>query len=187
MLLKRAQLNGPFKSLKSFQGVSFAKRSYCFVSSGSFDSISQNKSRSEQLKTLLISKQSKNTTGQIELFSQSVKLSKQPQQIKKEFSQSELQSEFESLGFLRNAHPLILWAKYIVNIKRIKASEIEKHVNRFVTLIGWPITRKNVLTKKGEAMAFVSFEDESDLYETVLFPTIFEKYNALLTRQIHSD
>ena len=95
-----------------------------------------------------------------------------------------MQSEFESLGFLRNAHPLILWAKHIVNVKRIKASEIEKHVNRFVTLIGWPITRKNVLTKKGEAMAFVSFEDESDLYETVLFPTIFEKYNALLTRQI---
>lgn len=183
---KERQLNGPFKSLREFSKRLYLQQTdlIALVSSGSFDSISQNKSRSEQLKILLISRQNKNPTGQIELFTQNVEFSRQPQQIKKEFNQSELQSEFESLGFLRNAHPLILWAKYIVNTKRIKASEIEKHINRFVTLIGWPITRKNVLTKKGEAMAFVSFEDESDLYETVLFPTIFERYNALLTRQI---
>jgi DNA polymerase-3 subunit alpha/error-prone DNA polymerase len=45
------------------------------------------------------------------------------------------------------------------------------------------VTQKEVLTKDGLGMDFVSFEDESALYETVLFPDVYKKYRNLLFEQ----
>jgi DNA polymerase-3 subunit alpha/error-prone DNA polymerase len=61
--------------------------------------------------------------------------------------------------------------------------EIPAHVGDKVFLLGWPITRKTVWTKQGLPMDFVSFEDETALYETVLFPKIHERYRKLLYGQ----
>ena len=48
---------------------------------------------------------------------------------------------------------------------------------------GWSVTQKEVLTKDGLGMDFVSFEDETALYETVLFPDVYKKYRNLLFEQ----
>jgi DNA polymerase III alpha subunit len=49
-----------------------------------------------------------------------------------------------------------------------------------VTLVGYPITLKRVFTSAREVMAFFSFEDETALFETVLFPEIYRRYERLL-------
>ena len=58
-----------------------------------------------------------------------------------------------------------------------------KHQGRYVKLVGWPITQKEVWTKDGLTMSFLSFEDETALYETVIFPDIYKRHNNLLFDQ----
>jgi DNA polymerase-3 subunit alpha/error-prone DNA polymerase len=50
-------------------------------------------------------------------------------------------------------------------------------------MVGWPVTQKDVWTKDGLTMSFLSLEDETGIYETVIFPTVYERYNRLLFDQ----
>jgi DNA polymerase-3 subunit alpha/error-prone DNA polymerase len=88
--------------------------------------------------------------------------------------------EYAALKFLRNLHPLALWKNGIETVKRIKAAWLPKYIGGSVKLIGWPITQKEVWTKDGLAMSFLSFEDETGMYETVIFLHAYEKYHTLL-------
>jgi len=95
-----------------------------------------------------------------------------------------LHEEYNALGFLRNAHPLILWKDEVTAVKnRVLASGLSQHIERNVKLIGWPITQKEVWTKDGLTMSFLSLEDETAMYETVIFPDIYDRYNKLLFDQ----
>jgi DNA polymerase III alpha subunit len=58
----------------------------------------------------------------------------------------------------------------------VRASDLADHVGRHVHVLGWPITRKEVMTRAGESMEFVSFEDETAIYETVFFPRAFKRF-----------
>jgi DNA polymerase-3 subunit alpha/error-prone DNA polymerase len=57
------------------------------------------------------------------------------------------------------------------------------YIGRYVKLIGWPVTQKEVWTKDGLTMSFLSLEGETALYETVIFPDVYEKYGRLLFDQ----
>ncbi len=125
---------------------------------------------------------------------------------------ADLRAEYRALGFLRDHHPLYLWRRSFSGVKRVFAAEIFPHpgsssdshvgqsinvfanplvqnkpsswwLGRQVTLLGWPITQKELITFDGRAMNFVSFEDESALFETVLFPDSYERYRAYLFEQ----
>jgi len=96
-------------------------------------------------------------------------------------TEDELHREFSALGFLRNSHPLLLWAQYLRGLTRVKASELGRYKGRYVNLIGYQITQKQVMTKGGQSMSFVSFEDETALYETVLFPDLYQRFHPLLS------
>jgi len=48
--------------------------------------------------------------------------------------------------------------------------------------VGWYISGKHAVTNKDELMEFVSFEDETDIYETVFFPSAYRRYCHLLHR-----
>ncbi|MBD3346722.1 MAG: DNA polymerase III subunit alpha [Chitinivibrionales bacterium] len=90
-----------------------------------------------------------------------------------------LRFEYGASGFLTACHPIQLVShRRIPNT--IKISMINKSkVNRFVVFSGWCVTSKTVATKSGESMQFVTFEDETGICETVLFPdayTIFVRY-----------
>jgi DNA polymerase-3 subunit alpha/error-prone DNA polymerase len=96
---------------------------------------------------------------------------------------NELWEEYGALGFLRRVHPLVLWKDALCSGRRVKAGDIGGYVGRYVCLIGWPVTQKEVWTKDGLTMSFLTFEDETALYETVIFPEVYEKYNRLLFDQ----
>jgi len=88
------------------------------------------------------------------------------------------------LGTTLAVHPLVLWPKACV-LPRIKAIDLARYVGHTVSLLGWPITAKPVLTALEEPMEFVSFEDETALYETVLFPATYQRCHHLLLRSVH--
>lgn len=91
--------------------------------------------------------------------------------------------EMESLGFVLSVHPLALWDGWVRGISReiLQASNLAGHVGKNVRVIGWPVTRKEVLTREGDPMEFVSFEDRTAIYETVFFPGAFQRFCRDLT------
>lgn len=49
-----------------------------------------------------------------------------------------------------------------------------------VSLAGWLITAKTVLSKHDEPMQFTTFEDETGLIETTIFPQTYKRYHLSL-------
>ncbi len=64
----------------------------------------------------------------------------------------------------------------------MRARDLHAHVRKHVTTIGWMVTGKTVHTKDGDPMKFVSFEDTTGLYETVLFPKVYHRYCHMLNK-----
>jgi DNA polymerase III alpha subunit len=95
----------------------------------------------------------------------------------KQYSQTELlRAEYAALGFLSACHPITL-VKRKNTIRTVKIADIQKkHVGKIVVFLGWCVTAKTVLTKYGEPMQFVTFEDETGICETVLFPEAYTRY-----------
>ncbi len=150
--------------------------------SGSTDSLAPALRRSEQLRTLLTTCHNEHVSEQVDLFGPSPAPKQTLPQRRARRTIAELEAEYTALGFLRDHHPLILSSEALSCTHRIRASDLARHVNRPITLIGCQITRKQVRTKGGDLMSFISFEDETALYETVLFPDLYERYFPLLYR-----
>jgi error-prone DNA polymerase len=98
--------------------------------------------------------------------------------------ENELREEYAALGFLRDRHPFALWAREIARIGRVRAIDLPRYVGAPLRILGWPVTQKEVMTKDGLEMDFVSFEDETALYESVMFPDAYERYRKLLFDQV---
>lgn len=153
--------------------------------SGSTDSLAPALRRSEQLRTLLTTTHNERVSEQGDLFGSS-HLPPVPRHTlphaRAKRTMGELEAEYATLTFLRNLHPLIFAGEALARIHRIRAVDLARYVNRSITLVGCQITRKQVRTKGGDLMSFISFEDETALYETVLFPDLYERYFPLLYR-----
>jgi error-prone DNA polymerase len=87
-----------------------------------------------------------------------------------------LRHESETLGFLLSIHPLDLYADVLKGMEYVRASDMHRYAGSHVTMIGWLVTGKTVLTKEGEPMKFVSFEDGTGIYEAVFFPRVYHRY-----------
>lgn len=99
--------------------------------------------------------------------------------------------EIESLGVVVTSHPLEPFEKKITDLagvlradsglpELISSGELHRKVGRRVTLAGFMVTGKEVLTKRKEHMLFLSFEDRHSVYETVLFPDALKRFRAIL-------
>jgi error-prone DNA polymerase len=65
----------------------------------------------------------------------------------------------------------------------IPARDLERYTGRTVKVAGILVTAKTVLTKNAELMQFVSFEDETAIFETVLFPRVYKRNVLKLSNQ----
>lgn len=90
-----------------------------------------------------------------------------------------LENQMRYLGTTLEVHPLQLYPQALRH-PRTLGRDLPDRVGSRVELLGWPITTKPVLTSADEPMEFVSFEDETALYETVLFPDVYSRYRSLL-------
>jgi len=92
-----------------------------------------------------------------------------------------LRHEIETLGFLISAHPLEPYERAMHGRGVTPARDLEKHVGRRVTILGWHVTSKLVHTKSDEPMEFVTFEDTTGLVDATFFPRAYERFCHLLT------
>ncbi len=94
-----------------------------------------------------------------------------------------LRNEYRSLGFLCTHHPISLFHKERERSHGIAAKDITHYVGKQISFLGWLITAKIVGTKSGEAMEFLTFEDETGQVECTLFPKIYRRHCHLLHRR----
>ena len=87
--------------------------------------------------------------------------------------------ERESFGFPISEHPLTPWLPLFTG-KIKKARDIPRYVGKTIQLAGVLITTKVTATHKREPMEFLTLEDETDIYECVMFPDAFAQYGDLL-------
>ncbi len=106
--------------------------------------------------------------------------SPQPQIFQDNLSTDErLKLETESFGFPVSRHPLQKYASVLRGHVK-KARDIPYLEGRTIDLAGVLITRKMTSTRQEDPMEFVTFEDETDIYECVMFPAAFKEYSDLL-------
>jgi len=89
--------------------------------------------------------------------------------------------EFEIFGFPLSIHPLRLAEHLPDPPERIFAKDTKKDTGRYVKMAGVLITAKPIITRSDEMMEFLTFEDETDIFEVVLFPRAFKNNHKKLT------
>ncbi|MBN2467911.1 MAG: DNA polymerase III subunit alpha [Deltaproteobacteria bacterium] len=96
--------------------------------------------------------------------------------------------EMEALGFPVFSHPLDFFRERVSGLRTqpIPAKALSRHLGKRVTMVGIPIAQKNVHTKTGEPMEFVSLEDLTDVFEATLFPSVYRQFcrNVSLYRPV---
>ncbi|MED5428018.1 MAG: OB-fold nucleic acid binding domain-containing protein, partial [Candidatus Neomarinimicrobiota bacterium] len=86
--------------------------------------------------------------------------------------------ELETFGYPLSVHPVARYRPMLS--RRIKYSrDIPNFVGQSIYLIGVYITRKETVTRKSDPMEFLTLEDETDIYECVLFPETFQEFGDL--------
>jgi error-prone DNA polymerase len=91
-----------------------------------------------------------------------------------------LKHELDTLGFYLSIHPLDRYRDTLKRLNPVPAKDLHRHVGKHVTMVGWLVTGKTVQTKDGDPMKFVSFEDTTGIYETVLFPKVYHRFCHML-------
>jgi DNA polymerase-3 subunit alpha/error-prone DNA polymerase len=183
-ILDERERRGDFTSLGDFSQRVRLNRDdiIALCPAGVFDSIAGGLSRPLQARRLLIMRGTDRGTGNGELFSAEVPELTINKKVHK--TGDDLIEEYRALGFLRNTHPLALWKNEVMALRyRVKALNLCDHIGQAVKMLGWPVTQKDVWTKDGLSMSFLSLEDETGIYETVIFPRVYERFNRLLFDQ----
>ena len=96
--------------------------------------------------------------------------------------------EWEILGVAAHHHPIEFHREAVAEARRrarrgapaILARSLARHAGRRVTMVGFLTTTKRVRTKHDEPMMFLTLEDETDIYDVVLFPRVYQRYGGRL-------
>lgn len=96
-------------------------------------------------------------------------------------NEEKLTHEIECFGFLVSCHPLDLYRVDAAALDIIQAAALPNYIGRRVTLLGWLINEKLTQTRTGEAMEFVTFEDQTAIYEATFFPKTYRRLWHLIT------
>ena len=174
--------NGPYRSIDSFARRVRIERSdaEALAGAGALDSLSPELSRAEKLMRLLSAQAAREGPAHYdaELFPETAPaFARKP--AARDGERRRLESEMRYLGTTLAVHPLALWPEAL-SMRRSLGKDLDSLVGKRVDLVGWPVASKLVATASEEPMEFVSFEDETALYETVLFPEAYGRFRHLL-------
>ena len=97
-----------------------------------------------------------------------------------EYSRKELLNfEKEMLGLYVSGHPLTEFQDYLSNLNTIE--NLYEEPDKSTQLVGGVISKlKQIFTKSGQPMYFLTLEDLTDNVEVIVFPTVLEKYKELV-------
>ena len=178
--------NGPFASFEEFlnrTGFRFHLQDVRgLIKAGCFDPIAGIEARPALMWQALAFYSEKHALAQEGLFERRPLQQgpRVPGKLKGYSEEIMVKHEIETLGFPISFHPLDRYRYILKGLTCVRAGDLRHWVGTEVTTIGWQITAKTVYTKDGEAMQFTSFEDQTGIYEAVLFPGVYHRYCHLL-------
>ncbi len=95
-----------------------------------------------------------------------------------EYSKKELmQMELDTFGFYLSTHPVTDYRLFKNNSLFIK--DIAQYFDKTISILIIVDSLKEVDTKKGDKMCFMTGSDESGTIDIVLFPNIYQNYNTI--------
>ncbi|SPD71835.1 DNA polymerase III, alpha subunit (fragment) [uncultured Desulfobacterium sp.] len=186
-IVHEREKNGPFVSMKDFlvrtwQHVRF-EDTRILIKAGCLDSISCGAARSGlmwQAVAFFHQKEDKRTPTLFEKTLDSIRPDNRGAYQGQYPKSLVLKYEMDTLGFYLSAHPLDLYLNKLRGVDYIRAKDMGIYVGKTIKTIGWLVTGKTVTTRKGEAMKFISFEDQTGIYEAVFFPRVYQQYCHML-------
>ncbi len=167
-IITERRANGPYRSLRDFLDRERPElaQAKLLIKAGSFDSIAGELTRPALLWRLFTSQAAK-PPGYLP--------------IPAEYAiQQKLAHELEFFGFPLRCHPLDIFKEMLAHIPHLPVKNLALHVGEEVTAVGWLLTEKIISTKKGVPMEFITFEDQTGLYDATLFPDVYRQYCHLL-------
>jgi error-prone DNA polymerase len=183
-VMKDRAERGPFASFEEFLARTLG--SVCLhdvrvlIKAGCMDGLARERSRADLLLKAFTFHHLKNTRNGPGLFTGAAgpRVSASPERFQPE--PRPLSHEQDSFGFLISVHPLSRYRAGINALGCVPAAHMHLWVGRRVMTAGIIVSGKTVSTAQGEAMKFVSFEDETGIYEAVFFPGEYRRYCTLL-------
>ncbi|MFE8696994.1 DNA polymerase III subunit alpha [Cytobacillus sp. FJAT-53684] len=94
-------------------------------------------------------------------------------------SEDKLAMEREVLGFYLSDHPVSLYEEKLTLLRALPLADLHPQLKRGRSVV-YLIEMKEIRTKKGDSMAFLSISDQTDEMEAVVFPTVFNRFSFLL-------
>lgn len=206
-IISERQENGPFADM-----LDFCKRIDLRTSNkrvlenlacaGAFDTLAGNRAQKHtempRIMEVALERKRAEETGQMDLFGlMNSGENKEPEhyvfQPLAEWNDKEkLEKEKDVIGFYLSAHPLETYAK---QLKRFDiptfAQSLEKSINnnstQEIVVVGCGLlkSKREILTKKGDRMAFVQLEDMSSSAEIIVFPRTFKAVEQWLDGDYH--
>lgn len=169
------------------------------ICAGAFDGLPGNRAQKyEELSTIMeraLERKKALATGQMGLFELISNTTTSSDEGYTFASRSEwdnkekLEKEREAIGFYLSAHPLDAYKKYIQWLSLCSFEQILSQTAQaqdlnepIVVCCGLLISSKQIITKKGDRMAFVQIEDATTKAEIVIFPKLFKKIEPWLTQ-----
>ncbi len=201
-IVEEREKNGPYKNFEDFcSRVNTRKVNKRVLESlikcGAFDSLGHRRSQLmevlDQALELGQARRLEKASGQMSLFDAMAKAAPKGQEITAldlpdipEWPEAELLSrEKEALGFYISGHPLDPYAKELERLTPTNTGNIAGVPdNSRVSIAGILRTKKEITTKKGERMAFLTVEDLHGSIEVVCFPEVFAASRELLDSDV---
>ena len=146
------------------------------IHAGALDSLSKAQNRSELLWQWSSYQRARKEASHCSLFGMALPV---PPHLSAPDVRTRSRREFGILGFLCDMHPLQFFSR--PGNQAVKACDLVKHKGRRVELAAWLLIGKVVSTRSNEVMEFLTFEDETALFETTFFPDTYRRYANILS------
>lgn len=88
--------------------------------------------------------------------------------------------EYEGLNGFVTFPSWFLYRDLLKNRQIVVGKELVRYIDQEVIVYGQKVSVKRVTTKRQEAMAFITFSDDSGMYNTVLFPREYNEFRDIL-------
>ena len=194
-IIEERTKKGPFKDLFDFcKRVDLRTANKRVIESlicaGAFDTLQGNRAQQysevEHIIDLATTHKKNSLTGQMDLFMSASKDAHNNDEfysfsLLSEWSDKEkLEKEREVIGFYISSHPLETYKKqcswFSIESFETATEKAKTASGEYITLgCGLLKTRKTIVTKKGDRMAFLQFEDMSGGMEVIAFPKTFAR------------
>lgn len=195
ILAERAK-GGPFKNIMDFctridLRTSNKRVLENLICAGALDMMPGNRAQKFAELTVIIDQaadiKKQKETGQQSLFATAASLSSTGDYVFKPLAawtnKEQLEKEKEVLGFYISSHPLDAYnlhqqwlaTKSMTTILEVLQESAAQNQELFVMVCGMLQSKKEIVTKKGDRMAFLQLEDQDHSAEVVVFPKLFKK------------